>query len=118
MPVKNDIQHCIKRMVDLVEEIIKTTVMVKGYYSTVYRKCGKPTCWCASEAKGHISTRITWNEHGVSRMRSVKKEDHERLLKATESYRNYRQQRRKLKQETAMLENLLDNFEKEVTTKK
>jgi hypothetical protein len=114
MQTQNEIKKATKRILEIVDELIQTRTMVKGSYTTVYRKCGKPTCRCAeSGEKRHPSTRITWTENGISRTQTVKEMDHDLLRTATESYRKYRKSRRQLRTEEAFLEELLDKHEKE-----
>lgn len=115
MSTSNEIKKVAQRILGLVDKLVQTKDMVKGSFSIVYRKCGKPTCWCADEAeKGHISTRITWNENGLSRTRTVADADQEQLKNATEAYRAYRQRRRVLRMEENLLENLIDKHEIEI----
>lgn len=112
MQTPNEIKQVTRRIMGIVDTLIQTKSMVKGSFSTVYRKCGKPNCWCAKPGeKGHAATRITWNEKGNSRTQTVKETDRERLFNATESYRHYRQGRRKLRMEENRLEELLDKHE-------
>lgn len=114
MTTSNEIQKVLRRILSIVDTLMQTQSMVKGSFSTVYRKCGKPTCWCADSAqRGHVSTRITWNEHGISRTRTVNEADRERLRNANESYRKYRQGRRQLRMEEHQLEQLLNKLEAE-----
>jgi hypothetical protein len=112
MATSDQIRQVIRKIESIVDALMQTRSMVKGSFSTVYRKCGKPTCWCADAAQGgHVSTRITWNESGISRTRTVNEADRKRLHDATESYRKYRQGRRELRIQVRRLEELLDKLE-------
>ena len=116
MATPNQIKHVSKRIERLVHTLLKTKAMVKGSFSTVHRRCGKPTCWCADhEKKGHPSTRITWTEKGISHTKTVKEKDVERLRNAVESYRTYRRNRRQLRAEENLLEELLGAYEQNIT---
>jgi hypothetical protein len=101
-----------KRIAHLVETLADTKVTVRGSFSTVHRRCGKPNCWCAEQGqKGHVCTRITWTENGISRTKTVKAQEQQRLQNAAETYRTYRRNRRKLRAEEKLLEKLLDLYE-------
>jgi hypothetical protein len=115
MATPREIKQVTKRIVQLVETLVETNPMVRGSFSTVHRRCGKPTCWCAEPGqKGHESTRITWTENGTSRTRTLREEDQDRLRKEVENYRAYRQGRRQLRDEESLLEELLDAYERAV----
>jgi uncharacterized protein YjiS (DUF1127 family) len=114
MATPNEIKQAGRRISRLVETLALTKAMVRGSFTTVHRRCGKQTCWCADPGqKGHACTRITWTENGISRTRTVHQEDRERLRKAVNSYRMYRRNRRQLRSEEELLEKLLDAHEKE-----
>jgi hypothetical protein len=117
MATPDKIKQTTKRMLELVDTLVRTNAMVKGSLSTVHRRCGKPTCWCADPTqKGHACTRITWTEDGVAHTRTVKQEDFIRLREATQTYRTYRNLRRQLRAEEQALEDMLDRHEKEIIT--
>jgi len=112
MATPREIKQVTKRIVQLVETLVETSPMVRGSFSTVHRRCGKPTCWCAEPGqKGHESTRITWTQNGTSRTRTLREEDRERLRKEAENYRGYRLGRRQLRSKEKLLEDLLDLHE-------
>lgn len=113
MATPREIKQVTKRIAQLVETLVETNPMVRGSFSSVHRRCGKPTCWCAKPGqKGHESTRITWTENGTSRTRTLREEDRERLRKEIENYRGYRLGRRQLRAEESLLEELLDAHER------
>ena len=115
MSKHNDIKKVTARIERLVEALIGVSHMVRGSYSIVHLRCGKATCWCAkSEQNGHVCTRITWTENGTSRTKTIKEEDRERLRKAVETYRMYRQKRRQLRTQEKLLEELLNKHEQEI----
>jgi len=113
MATPREIKQVTKRIAQLVETLVEMNPMVRGSFSTVHRRCGKPTCWCAGPGQmGHESTRITWTENGTSRTRTLREEDRDRLRKETETYRRYRLGRRQIRAEESLLEELLDAHER------
>lgn len=112
MATIQEIKMATQRVINLVKTLTETKAMVKGSFSTVYRRCGKPTCWCiAREQKGHVCTRITWTEKGISRTKTVNEKDRVQLKQAVAAYHEYRLCRRKLRSEEKLLEKLLDTHE-------
>jgi hypothetical protein len=121
MQVKNDIQQTLGRLRLLVETLVAVTAMVRGSFSVVHRRCGKPSCWCArTDEKGHVSKRITWNEKQTSRIKNVSPEEESWARSDVESYQTFRQLRRELRAEEEGLEKLLDKYEDDIvkTTRK
>ncbi len=109
MATTNQIKQAGQRIKRLVETLAATNAMVRGSFSTVYRRCGKQTCWCADPGqKGHVCTRITWTENGISRTKTVNEEDLKYLRKSVETYRTFRRRRRQLRSEEKLLEKLMD----------
>jgi hypothetical protein len=49
--------------------------MIRGTYVQTHRKCGKSTCWCAKDSKGHPSYQISWTKDAKSRSKAVPRED-------------------------------------------
>jgi hypothetical protein len=115
MATSNKIKQVSQRICRLVENLAETKTVVRGSFSTVHRRCGKQTCWCAeSGQKGHVCTRITWTENGISRTRTVKEEDRKCLLKSVEMYRTFRRRRRQLRLEEKLLDKLIDAHEQDI----
>ncbi len=112
MATPKEIKQTSERVTQLVNKLLKPQAMVRGSFSTVYRRCGKPTCWCAEPGqKGHASTRITWTENGISHTKTLKEQEHRHFQKAAEAYRTYRRYRRQLRSEEKLLEEQLDLYE-------
>ena len=100
----------------LISTLLDINKMIRGSYSVVSTKCGKPNCWCI-EGDGHQHARITWTEKGKGNTRAVPNEDDQWLTDMTETYRNFR----KLRQDLAALEfdmkNYLNTLEQEIINK-
>jgi len=90
--------------------------MIPGAFKEVYRKCGKPNCWCHDQP-GHLLRRITWSEQGVSRTKAIPEQDVDWITRATSNYREFRRKRREIQKLDKSLKALLDSHEKEVVEK-
>jgi len=91
--------------------------MIRGSYGKSYRRCGKPTCWCAKNNKknlGHPSYRISWTKNSKSKTKAIPKEDIEWIKEMTLNYRRYRNLRTKLRELDHELKILHDKLEEEV----
>jgi len=105
-----------KRRNQLLKEIFAFRLMIPGAFKEVYRKCGKPNCWCHDQA-GHLLRRITWSEQGVSRSKAIPAQDVDWIKNATRNYRRFRSKRREMQQLDKVLKALLDDYEKEIVEK-
>lgn len=77
-----------------------------GSVSVVARKCGNPTCGCAS-GPGHLQTLFLFvGEDGRRRCKLVRRADESRLHKAGERYRAFREDLKQLR--------AIDRREKEI----
>lgn len=101
----------------LIKQILEVQEMVKGSYGETYRKCGKSTCWCAKNERGHSFFRITWSEKGKTRTKSIPEQDIDWITLKTQAYRNFRNQRHELRISELLLKELLNQFEKSVAAK-
>lgn len=77
-----------------------------GSVSVVARKCGNPTCGCAS-GPGHLQTLFLFSDQdGRRRCKLVRRADEPRLHKAGERYRAFREDLKQLR--------AIDRREKEI----
>jgi len=86
--------------------------MIRGTYVETHRKCGKPTCWCANDSKGHPSYQISWTKNAKSRSKAIPREDIFWIKEMTGNYRKWRTIRsniRKLEEELRILINKLED---------
>jgi len=68
--------------------------LVKGSVYDLRTRCGKPSCHCASDQGPlHLSTVISWSEHGKSRLRTLPPGELAHFRQLTENYRRFRQAR-------------------------
>ena len=98
----------------LIEKIIETKRMIPGTYKEVYRKCGKPYCWCAKEKEGHPFKRITWSEKGKPRSKAIPKEDVAWVKIMTSHYKSLKVYRQKLRKCVREIADLLDKYEAQI----
>jgi Family of unknown function (DUF6788) len=64
--------------------------MLWGSLVAVYRKCGKPTCHCATGEKHGPVWYLSRHEHGRTRMRYVPPEHLDRARRGVEAFHQYR----------------------------
>ena len=112
--IPTDIKTLISRVGFIVEKMLALSGMVRGSFGKTYRRCGKPTCWCADlKKKGHPCTRLVWTDETGAKTRSVQKDDIQTVAEAVGQYREFKQMRRQLRVEEEKLEELLNDFEGE-----
>ena len=116
MSTRKRIQSAEHRLARLIGVSLATEFMVRGTFGQVYRRCGKPTCWCA-EGEGHLSNRITWTEDGKSRTKAIPAEDIAWIKSMTRNYKAFRKARQNIRELAARLSNLIDELEREIVEK-
>jgi hypothetical protein len=86
--------------------LVRDHELAVGSVSVVARKCGNPTCGCAS-GLGHPQTLFLFSdEDGRRRCKLVRRADESRLQKAGERYRDFREDLKQLR--------AIDRREKEI----
>src|ERR1051326_2545490 len=98
----------------LVRQILRHEQMLRGSFHQVYTRCGKENCWCAKAKKGHPHTRLTWTEEGLMVTRKVGASEQETVIKLTEAYKRFGDQRRELTALHQRIQDRLDDYEKAV----
>ena len=96
--IQKRLQRLNERHQGLLKDLLNPPPMLRGSFSCVSTRCGKPTCWCAQSVKGHRHNRLTWSERGKMRTRKVPEEQVDRIKELTGRYRLFRQHRRELHQ--------------------
>ena len=77
-----------------VDTLLALRQLVKGSVYDLRTRCGKPSCHCASDQGPlHISTVISWSEHGKTRLRALPPGELSRFRQLAEDYRRFRQAR-------------------------
>lgn len=96
MSTIKQIKQMERKRAELLESILGITEMIGGSFSTVYRKCGKPNCWCVN-GRGHPVDRIVFVKRSRSKTTVVPKEDVLWVRSAAENRREFRRRRRELR---------------------
>ena len=96
---------------ELLDQLLQIEPLLRGSFTQVFTRCGKPTCWCAHSARGHPHVRLTWSENGQLTTRKVPAPAVDRVRELTGNYRQYRSLHRKLLKLQAKMEELLDRYE-------
>lgn len=118
MKIKQDIRAVLTEIDRLATEMISISQMVGATFGVTYRKCGKPTCRCNSdESKRHPVIRINFTENRKAKTRSVPKKDENWIKKMTDNYKLFRQNFQQLRIHENRLNELLNQYEKNIKTK-
>jgi hypothetical protein len=100
----------------MVESMLSLSGMMRGSFGTTHSRCGKPTCRCANpQEKGHPFAKLMWTDGTGPKTRVVKNEDTQTVLEAIDQYREFKRLRRNLREDSRLLEELLDAYEHETT---
>lgn len=97
----------------ILSQLLEVRKLLRGSYATVYTKCGKANCWCR-EGKGHPHPRITWSEKGRPMTRKVPHDHIEWIGEVTNSYRQFRSQRREMIKLETEIKTMLDVLENDM----
>lgn len=116
MSTSQQLKQLQKHRDQLLKDAFAVNLMIPGSFNEVYRKCGKPNCWCRDQS-GHPLKRITWSEKGVVKSKAIPEQDVEWIEKATSNYREFRRKRRQILELEKNLKAILDAHEEEVVKK-
>lgn len=112
--LKNKLQRLASDYGRLLRQILRHKQMLRGSFHQVYTRCGKTHCWCAKAKQGHPHTRLTWSEEGAMMTRKVGTADRKTVLKLTEAYKRFGEQRRQLTALHQQIQDRFDDYEKAV----
>lgn len=101
----------------LLSEFELISHMIRGTYVETHRKCGKSTCWCVKEIKGHPSYQISWTKDAKSRSKSIPREDSNWIKEMTSNYRKWRTTRSSIRKLEDELRILIDKLEDDIIKK-
>jgi hypothetical protein len=87
-------------------------LILRGSFHRVFTRCGKSNCWCAKTQKGHPHARLTWSEEGTMMTRKVGASEQKAIIKLTDTYKRFCEQRRELTALELQIQNRLDDYEK------
>lgn len=97
-----------------VEVILNSEALVDGSFVTLGRKCGKPTCRCATGEK-HFSKFLSRSVEGRTQLTYVPSADEVEVARKAERYKGLRQARAELMKLSARTAALADSLQKELT---
>jgi hypothetical protein len=110
--IESDIKVQLSRLCSIVDTMLALSGMMRASFGKTYRRCGKPTCWCANlDEKGHPCTKLMWTDETGPKTRAVKNEDTQTVMEAIEQYREFKKARRIFRTEAQQLDKLLEVFE-------
>jgi len=111
--IKKKLKRLLSRQEQLLERLLASPPMVRGTFSQVQTRCGKPNCWCARSHKGHSHARIIWSKEGKLRTRKVPPDQIDLIRELTSNYRRFRSLRRQIAALQMKIRTLLDELEAE-----
>jgi len=85
--------------------------LIRGSVYELRRRCGKPTCICASGKKLHSCMVITWTDAGRKRLRSLSPKEEMDFTRLTEDYRRFRRARARVVELHSKLLGVVDQLE-------
>jgi len=109
--LRQDIQRLEVKAARLFHVFFDRRPLVRGTVYELRRKCGKPSCCCATEGKLHPATVISWNENRRQRLRALKKSEVMEMRRLTARYKRFRTARAGLSKLHAEMIALIDELE-------
>jgi hypothetical protein len=61
-------------------------LVLRGRLTTFHRRCGKPSCWCATSEQGHASPALTYYEDGRTRTVTLRADELDAVAAAVARY--------------------------------
>ena len=109
----NKLKKKLDEKCELAIHIASTESMIKGVFHETRTKCGRKNCKCY-EGEGHLCRRITWSDHGKSRIKSISSAHEAWAQENTRLYKSFRKGRQKLTEMDKEIQELLDLLESEL----
>jgi hypothetical protein len=109
---KRKLLALLSRHSQLLRQILRHQRILRGSFHRVYTRCGKDNCWCAKSKKGHPHARLTWSQEGTMMTRKVGASEQKAVIKLTDTYKRFCEQRRELTALELQIQNQLDDYEK------
>lgn len=103
-----------KQRADLLRGLRSIRGMIRGSYGMTYRRCGRPTCWCMQDEKGHPYHRITWTKDAIPGTKAIPQEDVSWIKEMTGNYRRYQELKTRLREKEQKLRISLNKLEEEI----
>lgn len=80
----------------LIAGILACAPLLRGSFTRVHTRCGKPNCWCARSPQGHPHARLGWSQDGTMITRKVPSEYVDTVVQWTQNHRRFRLLRHRL----------------------
>jgi hypothetical protein len=96
---------------DVLGVFLRRESLVAGSVYELRRKCGKPSCSCASGETLHSCMAITWRDGNRKRLRSLSPKEEMELKALTENYRRFREARARVVSLNAKMLKVIDQIE-------
>ncbi len=111
--LENKLKKKLNEKCELAIHIASTESMIKGVFHETRTKCGRKNCKCY-EGEGHLCRRITWSDHGKSKIKSISSAHEEWAQENTRHYKFFRKGRQRLTELDKEIQELLDILENEL----
>ena len=115
--IRQGLRRARRQQTQLLQQLLAVPALLRGSFSRVFTRCGKPNCWCARADQGHAHARITWSENGRLITRKVPANHVDQIRQFTANYRRFRRLRRTLVTADAQLSEWLDRYEQQQIAK-
>jgi hypothetical protein len=109
--MRQSLHDLAKEIEQLVPVFAERDPLVKGTVYAQRRKCGKPTCHCAT-GEPHTSMTLSRSEDGRTRLMTIRPGHLKELQLLTERYQRLRRARARLGQIYKKMLSLIDQLEK------
>jgi len=109
--MRQSLHELAKEIEQLVPVFAERDLLVKGTVYAQRRKCGKPTCHCAT-GKPHTSMILSRSEDGRTKLMTIRPGHLKDLQLLTERYQRFRRARARLGQIYKTMLSLADKLEK------
>jgi hypothetical protein len=94
-------------------DLLPLRQLLKGSVYELRKRCGKPSCHCATpEGPLHSTTVLSWSQAGKTRLRSLPPSERLRVRRLAGSYRRFRQARASLVKIHQQILTTIDRLEK------
>jgi len=108
--LRKSLGDLLREIQGLLEILTDHHAMLKGSVYELQRRCGKPTCACAT-GKLHASLVLSWSENGRTRLKPVPSERVGQLKELTGYYQRFRKARARLVQIQKKMLDVIHRFE-------
>jgi len=109
--LRGALRDALKELETTLEVAFERSALVKGNVYELARKCGKPSCACATGPL-HRSMVLSWSHQGKTRLMTIPPEKLDRVRANSEQYLRYRRARARVTEIHRQILQLFDQIEK------